>query len=193
MVGRRVLRARDCGPRPLSRQNQGPIWLYSEPGFGTTFKIYFPEIHGKDHSTPDATVPSTIDEGGNETILLVEDEDMVREVDGNTLREARYTVLEARNGEAATELCLRSTERILLLVTDVIMPGINGRKVSKLATSADPDIAVLFMSGYTDDAILRHGVLEANVPFLEKPFTPNRLRMKVRETLARWVRTNEGE
>jgi len=111
---------------------------------------------------------------------------MVHEVAGNDLREAGYTVLEARNGEEATEICLQATERIHLLVTDVIMPGINGRKVSELAVSGHPDMAVLFMSGYTDDAILRHGVVEANMPFLEKPFTPIRLKAKVRETLARW-------
>jgi len=177
----------------IVKQSHGHIWLYSELGVGTTFKIYFPEMHREDQLTLDASVSPALDEGGNETILLVEDEDMVREVAGNTLREAGYTVLEARNGEEATEICLRSTERIHLLVTDVIMPGINGRKVSELAVSAHPDMAVLFMSGYTDDAILRHGVLEANVPFLEKPFTPNRLRIKVRETLNRSTRAEEGK
>jgi len=175
----------------IVKQSHGHIWLYSELGVGTTFKIYFPELQGENHPSLDQTIPLDADEGGHETILLVEDEDMVREVAGNVLREAGYTVLEARNGEEATEICLQATERIHLLVTDVIMPGINGRKVSELAVSAHPDMAVLFMSGYTDDAILRHGVLEANVPFLEKPFTPSRLRAKVRETLARWGGTEE--
>ncbi|MBI1754160.1 MAG: response regulator [Acidobacteria bacterium] len=170
----------------IVKQSHGHIWIYSEPGVGTTFKIYFPEIRGEERSTIDAAVPSILDEGGSETILLVEDEDMVREVAGNALREAGYTVLEARHGEEAADICRQAAQRIHLLITDVIMPGINGRRVSELAVAAQPDMAVLFISGYTDDAILRHGVLEANVPFLEKPFTPNRLRIKVRETLARW-------
>lgn len=170
----------------IVKQSHGHIWIYSEPGVGTTFKIYFPETHREERLDTDPAVPVVVDEGGSETILLVEDEDMVREVAGNALREAGYTVLEARNGEEAADTCRQAGQRIHLLITDVIMPGINGRQVSELAVAAQPDMAVLFISGYTDDAILRHGVLEADVPFLEKPFTPNRLRIKVRETLARW-------
>ncbi|GLH72061.1 hypothetical protein GETHLI_05630 [Geothrix limicola] len=176
----------------IVKQSHGHIWLYSEPGVGTTFKIYFPEIP-QDHGASLAmTATQTADEGGNETILLVEDEDQVREVAGNTLREAGYKVLEARNGDEAVEICLQSEAPIHLLLTDVIMPGMNGRKVSEMAISAHPDMAVLFMSGYTDDAILRHGVIEANVPFLEKPFTPRKLRIKVRETLERMAQQASG-
>ncbi|HEY3270766.1 MAG TPA: response regulator, partial [Geothrix sp.] len=107
----------------------------------------------------------------------------VREVAGTILRQAGYTVLEAQNGEGALALCAQYLDRIHLLITDVIMPGMNGRQVSENAASLHPGLAVLFMSGYTDDAILRHGVLEASVHFLEKPFTPSMLRIKVREAL----------
>jgi CheY-like chemotaxis protein len=169
------------------KQSRGHIWLYSEVGVGSTFKIYFPEIREKD--CPEASEASALpaDEGGNETILLVEDEDQVREVTGSVLRQAGYTVLEARNGDEALALCAQHAQcagRIHLLLTDVIMPGMNGRQVSEQVLVHHPGLAVLFMSGYTDDAILRHGVLEAQVPFLQKPFTPSKLRIKVREALA---------
>ncbi|WP_243317797.1 ATP-binding protein [Geothrix paludis] len=172
----------------IVKQSRGHIWLYSEVGVGSTFKIYFPEIREKD--CPDAPGASAlpVDEGGSETILLVEDEDQVREVAGSVLRQAGYTVLEARNGDEALALCAQHAQgagRIHLLLTDVIMPGMNGRQVSEQVLVHHPGLAVLFMSGYTDDAILRHGVLEAQVPFLQKPFTPSKLRVKVREALAR--------
>ncbi|WP_291272647.1 ATP-binding protein [Geothrix sp.] len=169
----------------IVKQSGGHIWLYSEPGVGTTFKIYFPEIQREHQSHAGPELPAAADEGGSETILLVEDEDQVRSVTGTILRQAGYTVLEARNGAEAEALCAQCMDEIHLLLTDVIMPGMNGRQVSERVTSAHPNLAVLFMSGYTDDAILRHGVLEANVPFLQKPFTPAKLRMKVREALLR--------
>jgi signal transduction histidine kinase/ActR/RegA family two-component response regulator len=168
----------------IVKQSQGHIWLYSEPGVGSTFKLYFPEIHGVDQPSSAPVSAGMADEGGSETILLVEDEEQVREVTGIILRQAGYTVLEAQNGDEALALCDQCMDRIHLLITDVIMPGMNGNQVSKKAATLQPGISVLFMSGYTDDAILRHGVLEANVHFLEKPFTPSRLRIKVREALA---------
>ncbi len=168
----------------IVKQSGGHIWLYSEPGVGSTFKLYFPEIPPEHQPHAGEELPASIDEGGSETILLVEDEDQVRSVAGAILRQAGYTVLEARNGAEAEALCAQCMDEIHLLLTDVIMPGKNGRQVSEAVTSAHPNLAVLFMSGYTDDAILRHGVLEANVPFLQKPFTPAKLRMKVREALA---------
>jgi len=169
------------------KQSRGHIWLYSEVGVGSTFKIYFPEIREKDCPEPSEAFALPADEGGSETILLVEDEDQVREVTGSVLRQAGYTVLEAQNGDEALALCTQHAQcagRIHLLLTDVIMPGMNGRQVSEQVLMHHPGLAVLFMSGYTDDAILRHGVLEAQVPFLQKPFTPSKLRIKVREALA---------
>jgi signal transduction histidine kinase len=170
----------------IVKQSGGHIWLYSEVGIGTTFKVYFPEIRvGEQASPADPESEVGVDEGGEETVLLVEDEDQVRYMTAETLRGAGYTVLEAQNGDEALGLCTRHRDRIDLLLTDVIMPGMSGRRVSDVATSIRSDLAVLFMSGYTDEAILRHGVIEANIPFLQKPFTPSRLRMKVREVLGR--------
>ncbi|WP_243294482.1 ATP-binding protein [Geothrix mesophila] len=169
----------------IVKQSQGHIWLYSEPGVGSTFKLYFPQLQGQDQPSFGPMSVGAADEGGSETILLVEDEEQVREVTGAILRQAGYAVLEARNGDEALALCAQSIDRIQLLITDVIMPGLNGRQVSEQASLHHPGLAVLFMSGYTDDAILRHGVLETNVHFLGKPFTPSRLRSKVREALTR--------
>ncbi|WP_052571804.1 ATP-binding protein [Geothrix fermentans] len=167
----------------IVKQSQGHIWLYSEPGIGSTFKLYFPEFQGQVGSLSAAASRGAADEGGSETILLVEDDELVREVAGAVLREAGYAVLEARNGEEAIALCTQAIDRIHLLITDVIMPGLNGRQVSERVASLQSDLAVLFMSGYTDDAILRHGVLDANAHFLAKPFTPSELRSKVRVAL----------
>ncbi|GLH69604.1 hypothetical protein GETHPA_11370 [Geothrix rubra] len=170
----------------IVKQSGGHIWLYSEVGIGTTFKVYFPEIRAGEQADPADPEPAVVvDEGGDETVLLVEDEDQVRAMAAETLRGAGYTVLEAKNGDEALGVCTRHRSRIDLLLTDVIMPGMSGRRVSDVATSIRSDLAVLFMSGYTDEAILRHGVIEANLPFLQKPFTPSRLRMKVREVLGR--------
>ncbi len=168
----------------IVKQSGGHIWVYSEPGMGTTFKVYLPEAT----ATPAASTPTSegrgdLDEGGNETILLVEDEDQVREVARDCLRQAGYTVLEVKNGKEAIALLARAQAPVDLLLTDVIMPGMNGRVVAELAQSIQPGLRVLYMSGYTDDAILRHGVLEAGVAFLEKPFMPATLRRKVREAL----------
>ncbi len=170
----------------IVNQSGGHIWLYSEVGIGTTFKVYFPEVlvDGQT-SSPELEPAAVLDEGGDETVLLVEDEEQVRLMAAETLRGAGYTVLEAQNGDEALGVCTRYRNRIDLMLTDVIMPGMSGRRVSDVATSIRSDLAVLFMSGYTDEAILRHGVIEANIPFLQKPFTPSRLRMKVREVLGR--------
>jgi DNA-binding response OmpR family regulator len=115
----------------------------------------------------------------------VEDKDRVRTVAANTLREAGDTVLEARNGEEAADLCAGLDDPIHLLLTDVIMPGSNGRRVAEQITAVHPGMGVLFMSGDTDDAVLRLGVLGAKALFLQQPFTPCELWIKVRETLAR--------
>jgi len=152
---------------------------------GTTFKLYFPELSDQTSVPVEAEPVLQVDEGGTETILLVEDEEHLRAVVAETLRQAGYTVLEAQDGGEAIGFCTRHGGRIDLLLSDVVMPGMSGRRVSDVAKSIRSDISVLYMSGYTDEAVKRHGVLEPNVPFLQKPFTPAKLRMKVREALAR--------
>jgi signal transduction histidine kinase/ActR/RegA family two-component response regulator len=169
----------------VMEQSGGHIRIDSEVGVGTTFKLYFPELSGHDPVPAEPELALQADEGGTETVLLVEDEDQLRAVVAETLRQAGYTVLEAQNGDEAIGYCTRHGGRIDLLLADVIMPGLSGRRVFDVAKSIRSDLAVLFMSGYTDEAILRHGVLQAKVPFLQKPFTSSKLRMKVREALAR--------
>jgi CheY-like chemotaxis protein len=121
---------------------------------------------------------------GAETILLVEDAELVRNLARQVLEGAGYRVLEAASAEAAIDLCERSNgDRIDLLLTDVVMPGMSGNEMSRILLSKQPGMPVLYMSGYTDDAIVQHGVLEAGINFLQKPFTPGALALKVREVL----------
>jgi signal transduction histidine kinase len=163
----------------IVKQSHGSIWLYSEPGHGTTFKIYLPRTdrEGSRASTPSET------RRGSETILVVEDEEQVRAIVKRALERAGYSVLSAPGPEEALRLCDSSPERIDLLLTDVVMPRMNGRELYERLHALRPATKVLFMSGYTDDAILRHGVLDQGVPFLQKPILPSSLTRKVRETL----------
>jgi CheY-like chemotaxis protein/two-component sensor histidine kinase len=166
----------------IVKQSGGHIWVYSEPGRGTTFKIYLPRIE----QAPDTLVDRIGDEkvyAGNETILLVEDEETVRKLTSEFLRKQGYTVLEAAHGGDALLLCKQYTGKIDLMLTDVVMPGISGRELATHLLALRPGLKVLYMSGYTDDAIVHHGVLEAGTPFIQKPFTFKGLTQKVREVL----------
>jgi signal transduction histidine kinase len=167
----------------IVKQSGGNIWVYSEEERGTTFKIYFPRMRAtaEDYrrSSPALDVPH-----GSETILLVEDADLVRNLARQVLETAGYRVLEAASAEAAIDLCERiNGDRIDLLLTDVVMPGMSGNEMSRILLSKHPEMPVLYMSGYTDDAIVQHGVLEAGINFLQKPFTPGALALKVRQVL----------
>ncbi|MBC7251681.1 MAG: response regulator [Anaerolineae bacterium] len=167
----------------IIKQSGGHITVYSEVGQGTTFRIYLPRIEEAGRVGKRETRPEELLLGG-ETVLLVEDADMVRELARRVLAESGYTVLVARDGEEAMRVCAEHKGPIHLLVTDVVMPGgMSGRDLAERLASRQPQMKVLYMSGYTDEAIVRHGILEPDVIFLQKPFTPAELTHKVREAL----------
>ena len=166
----------------IVKQSGGYIWVYSEPGRGTTFKIYLPRLEaGIQETRVEKISPSLLK--GEETILVVEDEAMLRELGCLFLQESGYTVLEAANGAEAIEVSKRHQGAIQLLMTDAIMPGMNGRELAEKLHEQRPQTRVLYVSGYTDDAVLRNGLLEAGTAFLQKPFTRDSLARKVREVL----------
>ena len=167
----------------IIKQSEGYIWLYSELGIGTTFKVYLPQVD--DPVEPIAAAPRT---GGTllgtETILVVEDEPAVRQLVERVLRKRGYTVLLAATPSEASEITLREKKPIQLLISDVVLPQMSGRALAQEILPNQPGMRVLYMSGYTDDAIVHHGVLDPGTPFLQKPFTPDSLARKVREVLS---------
>jgi CheY-like chemotaxis protein len=167
----------------IVKQNGGHIWIYSEVGHGTTCKIYLPRVEAQtapvmyqDELTP---LPR-----GAETIFLVEDEPSVRNLAAISLRGQGYTVLEAQDGIEALRVAEKEGINCIgLLLTDVVMPRMGGKELADKLKSVRPELRVLFTSGYTDDAIVHHGVLDAGIAFLPKPFTRASLARKVREVL----------
>jgi CheY-like chemotaxis protein len=166
----------------IIKQSGGNIGVYSELDHGTTFKVYFPELATAQPKT-DLVAVELAPAGGSETILLVEDEDVVRGLAQKILEQSGYKVMAASRGTDAIRLCLQGTESIDLLLTDVVMPETSGKEVADRVTELLPGLRVLFMSGYTDEAIVHHGVLDSNVEFIQKPFTPAALVRRVREVL----------
>ena len=166
----------------IVRQSGGYVWVYSEPGHGATFKIYLPQVTASAGPIPTDTGP-LLPLRGTETILLVEDEETVRGLAGEVLEGNGYTVLAARHSKDAFLASGRQEGSIHLLVTDVVMPGLSGRELAERLASSRPTMKVLYISGYTDDAVVRHGVLVEGAAFLQKPFTPDMLLRKVREVL----------
>ena len=162
--------------------NNGYIWPYSEPDQGTTFKIYLPRIEGEVESGQKENVRKKISDA-SETILMVEDNDEVRNLARNILQRYGYKVLEAENGEEALRISQQHQQPIHLMLTDVVMPGMSGRELAECIQSQRSEIKVLYMSGYTDSAIVHHGVLTSGVNFIQKPFTPEKLTSKIREVL----------
>lgn len=165
----------------IVKQNGGHIWFYSEPGEGSTFKIYLPRARGGDVVALREEAHEMI--SGKETILLVEDEPLVRELAVRTLRKAGYEVLEAANGAEALRVAETHEGEIHLLMTDVVMPQMSGKALAEQLQAIRPEIRVLYSSGYTDNTIVHHGVLDAGAAFLQKPYTPAALARKVREVL----------
>ena len=168
----------------IVKQSGGYVWVYSEPGRGTSFKIYLPRIAEgnarpwKDNRTESKTLPR-----GSETVLLVEDEEGVRQLAREYLETNGYTVLEAEDGHTALELAAMHAGPIQLLMTDVVMPGISGRELAERVAKSRPEMKVLYMSGYTDQAVVHHGILDTGAVLLQKPFTMATLASKLREIL----------
>ncbi|MBN1652260.1 MAG: response regulator [Deltaproteobacteria bacterium] len=166
----------------IVKQSGGDICVYSELGHGTTFKIYLPrELNMTATVAKTSTVPMR--STGNETIIVVEDAEALRNVARRSLEEAGYTVLTAADGGEALSICAQHAGDIHLLVTDVVMPRMNGRSLAQKLSKAQPTLKVLYMSGYPDSSIVHHGVLDAEAHFLGKPFTAAELTRKVREVL----------
>lgn len=166
----------------IVKQSGGQIEVYSEVGQGTTFKIYLPRDKSGQASNSVARVFTPL-RGGAETVLLVEDEEGIRTLAKTVLQKYGYTVIEARNGGEAFMFCEANAKPIELLLTDVVMPNMSGRQLSERLAAFQPKMKTLYMSGYTDDAIVHHGVLEPGTPFLQKPFHPEEMARKVREIL----------
>jgi CheY-like chemotaxis protein len=166
----------------IVKQSGGYVFPQSEPGTGTTFYIYLPRVE----ESPEEMTPAKSQEnekGGCETVLLVEDEESVRELVRETLVSRGYKVLEAENGENGLRVAEAHGVGIDILITDVVMPGMGGRELAKKLLQIRPNLGVLFLSGYTEDTILHQGALGPGTAFLQKPFTLQNLARKVREVL----------
>jgi PAS domain S-box-containing protein len=164
------------------KQSGGYIWVYSELGHGTTFKVYLPRVAASAENTA-AEKNSSAPASGTETILFVEDEQGVRELVREYLSGCGYSVLEASDGIQALEIAAMHPGAIQLLITDVVMPRLSGRELATQIASSRRDLKVLYISGYTDDSVFRHGVLEGGMEFLQKPFNLKALAQKIREIL----------
>jgi two-component system cell cycle sensor histidine kinase/response regulator CckA len=165
----------------IAQQSGGSVWVYSELGKGTTFKVYLPQVDAPIEAIPATESPTA--QGGSETILLVEDDDQVRIVAQDILRKNGYQVIVARNAGEALLHSEKHVDRIHLLLSDVVMPQMSGPELAKRLATTRPNMKVLCMSGYTDDSIVRHGLLEADLAFIQKPITPDSLATRVREVL----------
>jgi CheY-like chemotaxis protein len=167
----------------IVKQSGGNIWVYSEPGRGTTFKIYLPRVEEETDALPVQDDTGHLPKG-DETVLLVEDDPSLRALAARVLRYQGYKVLEATNGQEAIGIARENgQERIHLLLTDVVMPHMGGRELVKRMKMLHSEIRVLFISGYTDHGITYHAGLKPGTPFLQKPFSPTALAKKVREVL----------
>jgi two-component system cell cycle sensor histidine kinase/response regulator CckA len=166
----------------IIKQSGGNIWVYSEPGRGATLKIYLPCVPESSEKSRERPIPRDLSRG-DETILIVEDEEVVLKLAGRILRKQGYEVWEASRGEEALKMCQERSKPFHLLLTDVVMPQMGGRELADRLKEAGHDFKVLYMSGYTDNAITHHGILDKGVNYLQKPFAMQSLLRKVREAL----------
>jgi len=166
----------------IVKQSQGNVWVYSEVGKGTTFKVYLPRVDevSEEQEVDDRvrTLPT-----GSETVLLVEDEHLVRDLTIELLKECGYLVITASNGEEGLRVSTEFEGPIDLMITDIVMPRMSGSELAERIAVLRPETKVLYMSGYTDDAIVRHGILDDHVSFIQKPFSADQLLVKAREVL----------
>jgi PAS domain S-box-containing protein len=166
----------------IVKQCGGDVYVYSEIGHGTTFKVYFPRL-AKAEPIPPIPEPRAITPSGTETVLLAEDDEAIRTLGARVLGALGYNVLVARTGGEALRIVAEYKGKIDLIATDVVMPEMNGSQLVERVLEARPGIRVLFMSGYTDDEVMRRGVIDGQTAFLQKPFTPDLLAHRVREVL----------
>ena len=166
----------------IIKQHGGNIWVYSEPGEGTTFKIYLP-LSKEARAAKRPTIKTESESRGSGTILLVEDNEQVRDLANIILEEQGYTILMAENGHEALKVLAAHDAPVQLLLTDVIMPSMGGKELFTRIVKTHPEVKVIYMSGYTDNMIAHHGVLDKGTAFLQKPFTIQALTAKVKEVL----------
>jgi CheY-like chemotaxis protein len=165
----------------IVKQTGGDIWVYSELGKGTTFKLYFPKVTDPLSASSAAMVEPTL--RGNETILVVEDEPSVLGITVKMLDQLGYVTLSAASGAEALEMSKSHSGAISLLLTDVVMPNMNGRQLADKLLASKPDMKVLYLSGYTENTVIHHGIVDSSVAFLPKPFTRDALAKTIRNVL----------